>query len=38
MKNTSKVYYGWYMVAFSFLVQALAYASLVSCQGILSNL
>ncbi len=34
MKNTSKVYYGWYMVAFSFLVQALAYASLVSCQGI----
>ena len=34
MQEKKKIYYGWYMVLFGFLVMALAYASLASCQGI----
>lgn len=34
MQEKKKFYYGWYMVLFGFLVMALAYASLASCQGI----
>ncbi len=34
MQSNKKIYYGWYMVLLGFLLMALAYASLASCQGI----
>lgn len=34
MQEKKRIYYAWYMVLFGFLVMALAYASLASCQGI----